>query len=189
MRIFNMDELTEIDLLFEPSFTAEEAEDAIRALLIERHGGRDDVTIMSQAAMLETFGNVMNMITLGVAALGTISLLVGAVGILTMMWIAVGERVGEIGLLRSIGATRRQVRWLFLAEAGAVSVIGGALGLFGALALCLVLRLVVPGMPVSTPPLFAALALGVSLLTGLLSGVMPASRAARLDPVEALRAE
>jgi putative ABC transport system permease protein len=189
MRIFNMEEVTEIDVVFNPSYRVTDTEAAIREVLTARHGGRDDVTIMSQEAMLETFDNVMNMITVGVGAIGGISLLVGSVGILTMMWIAVGERTREIGLMRSVGATRAQVRTIFLAEAGTLATLGGALGLVAALAICQLLRDLVPGLPVHTPLSFVLLALLVSLITGLASGVLPAQRAATLDPIESLRTE
>jgi putative ABC transport system permease protein len=191
MKLFNLEEVSEIDLTLLPSYTAkqaEEAEEAIRALIIERHG-EDDVTVTSQEAMLATFDNVMSVVTAGIGAIAAISILVGAVGILTMMWIAVGERTSEIGLMRSIGATRAQVRLVFLAEAGALSTLGGILGLAGALGVCQLLRDLVPGMPVRTPVVFAVIAIAVSLLTGVLSGVLPAQRAARLDPIESLRAE
>jgi putative ABC transport system permease protein len=188
MKMFNLEDLSEIDATFLPAYKSEEVEHAIRALMLERHGD-DDVTVTSQQAMLETFDNVMGIVTAGIGGIAAISILVGAVGILTMMWIAVGERTSEIGLMRSIGATRRQVRLIFLAEAGALSTLGGALGLIGALGVCQLLRDLVPGMPVRTPVLFVVLALAVSLGTGVLSGVLPAQRAARLDPIESLRAE
>jgi hypothetical protein len=82
--------------------------------------------------MLEVFGNVMNVITMSVGAIAGISLVVGGIGILTMMWIAVGERTHEIGLVRAFGGSRRQVRWLFLGEAAALGVVGGVAGLAGA---------------------------------------------------------
>jgi len=189
MRIFNLEELTEIDITFTPGVPPSRIESLIRELLVERHSGEEDVTITSQEAMLEVFDNVMDIITVAVGAIAAISLLVGAVGILTMMWIAVGERTSEIGLLRSIGARRDEVRFLFLAEAGTLSTLGGVVGLLGALAVVWALRTLVPGLPVHTPMELAILALVVSLGVGLLSGVLPAQRAASLDPIEALRAE
>jgi putative ABC transport system permease protein len=114
---------------------------------------------------------------------------VGATGILTMMWIAVGERTAEIGLVRSLGATQAQVRTIFLAEAAALALLGGAAGVLCGLGLCALLRAAVPGLPVETPAAFVLAALLVSLGTGLGSGVLPAQRASRLDPIEALRAE
>jgi len=189
MRIFNMDELTEIDLTFANASILDQVEESVRSVLTDRHGGKEDFSVTSQAAMLEVFGNIMNIITMSVGAIGGISLLVGAIGILTMMWIAVGERMNEIGLMRSIGATRKQVQLVFLTEAAALSTLGGLIGIGGGLGLCALLRVAVPGLPIQTPLLFVVMAVAVSFAVGLLSGVMPARRAATLDPIEALRAE
>ena len=131
----------------------------------------------------------VDVITLSVGSIAGISLLVGAIGILTMMWISVGERTEEIGLVRALGAERGQVQFLFLVEAATLAVIGGLVGAAAGLTLCGVLRAAVPGLPVETPASFVAAAVGVSLATGLASGVLPARRAAQLDPIEALRAE
>jgi putative ABC transport system permease protein len=189
MKLFNVDELSEIDLLYDNARLAERVAAAARALLTERHDGEEDFTLVTQAAMLEVFGNVMDVITMSVGAIAGISLLVGAVGILTMMWIAVGERTAEIGLLRSIGATRAQVHLIFLSEAAILATFGGLAGLAGGLGLCTLLRAAAPGLPVATPPEFVVAAVLVSLATGLVSGLLPARRAASLDPIEALRAE
>jgi putative ABC transport system permease protein len=186
--LFNLPELNEIDVVYTHAGLAARVERDIRRLLTERHGS-EDFSVTTQAAMLTVFDNVMNVVTMAVGAIAGISLLVGAIGILTMMWIAVGERTAEIGLARAIGATRRQVHLLFLTEAAALSTLGGALGVLGGMGAAALLRLALPGLPVSTPPLFVALAVGVSLATGLLSGLLPARRAAALDPIEALRAE
>jgi putative ABC transport system permease protein len=188
MKMFNLSELVEIDLVYAHAGVAGRVERDIRRLLTDRHGS-EDFSVTTQAAMLQVFDNVMNVVTMAVGAIAGISLLVGAIGILTMMWIAVGERTSEIGLARAIGATRRQVHVLFLTEAAALSTVGGALGVIAGMGLAALLRLAVPGLPVSTPPLFVALAVGISLLTGLLSGLLPARRAAALDPIEALRTE
>jgi len=189
MQMFNLEELIEIDVLFAHEGLTEVVEEGIRGLLAARHGGKEDFTIVTQTAMLKVFENVMRVITSAVAAIGGISLLVGAIGILTMMWIAVNERVSEIGLMRALGATASHVQRLFLLEAVILTVVGGAAGIAAGLGIAALLRLGVPGMPVYTPPRYIAAALLVSLATGLLSGVLPARRAASLDPVEALRAE
>ena len=188
LKLFNLPEVNEIDVVYSQAALSERVERDIRRLLAERHGS-EDFSVTTQAAMLEVFDNVMNVVTMAVGAIAGISLLVGAIGILTMMWIAVGERTAEIGLARAVGATRGQVHLLFLTEAAALSTAGGTLGVLVGMGLAALLRLAIPGLPVSTPPLFVALAVGVSLATGLLSGLLPARRAAALDPIEALRTE
>jgi len=189
MRIFNLDELFEIDLTYPNASLAPSLEKGVKRVLTARHDGNEDFTVTTQAAMMEVFGNVMDVVTMAVGAIAGISLLVGATGILTMMWIAVGERTAEIGLVRSVGATRAQVRLLFMLESMALAGLGGLVGLAVGLGLGALLRALVPGLSVQTPPLFVAAALLVSLATGLLSGVLPAQRAASLEPVDALRAE
>lgn len=189
MKLFNLDELSEIDLKYSSSRVEDRVVEAVRSTLIERHRGKEDFTIVTQAGMLEVFDNIMNIITTAVGAIAGVSLLVGAIGILTMMWIAVGERTNEIGLIRSIGATRRQVEMVFLTEAAALASLGGLFGVGAGLGICALLRAAIPGLPIHTPIEFLIAAVAISLLTGLLSGVLPARRAARLDPVEALRAE
>ena len=139
--------------------------------------------------MLEVFGRVMDVITLSVAVIAGISLLVGAIGIFTMMWISVGERVSEIGLMRALGATSRQVLGIFLAEAVLLTFLGGIAGLVSGLAIMLLVRLMLPGLPLSAPVEYVLAALGMSAVAGLVSGVSPARRAAALEPVDALRAE
>lgn len=189
MKVFNMTELVEIDVVYAHAGLADTVRREVTRVLADRHGGEEDFTVTTQAAMLAVFDNVMNVVTLSVGAIAGISLLVGAIGILTMMWIAVGERTSEIGLARAIGATRRQIHLLFLAEAAALATAGGGLGILAGLGLAALLRLAVPGLPVHTPLLFVALAVAVSVATGLLSGLLPARRAAALDPIEALRTE
>jgi putative ABC transport system permease protein len=189
MRLFNLDELLEIDLIYANASETSRVEAAVKRVLTERHDDNEDFTVTTQEAMLEVFGNVMNVVTMAVGAIAGISLLVGATGILTMMWIAVGERTGEIGLVRALGASRQQVLSLFLAEAAALAGLGGLAGVLVGLGTGAALRLAVPGLPVETPVRFMLAGLLVSVLTGILSGVLPARRAARLDPIEALRAE
>ncbi|HEX7182131.1 MAG TPA: ABC transporter permease [Thermoanaerobaculia bacterium] len=189
LRVFNLTELNEVHVVYSHAGLADRVERDVRRVLTERHNGTEDFTVTTQEAMLAVFGNVMNVVTMAVGAIAGISLLVGSIGILTMMWIAVGERTSEIGLVRAIGATRRQVNLLFLTEAAALAGAGGLAGVLAGLGLAALLRLAVPGLPVHTPPVFVVLAVAISLATGLLSGLLPARRAAGLDPIEALRTE
>jgi putative ABC transport system permease protein len=189
MKMFNLDELFEIDVLFAHERLTDSVAAGVTRLLTERHGGREDFTVTTQTAMLETFGNIMSVITLAVGGIAGISLLVGAIGILTLMWIAVGERTGEIGLLRALGASASQVHRLFLLEASVLAGLGGVAGLASGLGIAALLRAAVKGLPVYTPVEYVFAALAVSVCTGLVAGVLPARRAARLDPIEALRAE
>jgi putative ABC transport system permease protein len=188
LQLFNQDELFEIDLVYSNIGETARVEADVKRLLTSRHGD-EDFTVTTQQAMLDVFGKVMEVVTMAVGAIASISLLVGATGILTMMWIAVGERTGEIGLLRAVGATAGQVQAVFLAEAAVLATLGGALGIASGLGLGALLRLAVPGLPVETPVRFVLAGLAVSVATGLLAGVVPARRAAGLDPIEALRAE
>lgn len=189
MNLLNRTELDEVHVQYLPGADSERIVERVTRVLAERHRGREDFTITSQEAMLEVFDNVMRTVTVAVGAIAGISLLVGAIGILTTMWIAVGERTHEIGLLRAVGAGRAQVRSVFLTEAAVLALVGGALGLGAGTGLCGLLRAAVPGLPIATPPVFAAAALVVSAATGLAAGVLPAQRAAGLDPIDALRAE
>jgi len=186
--LFNQDELFEIDLIYSNMNETARVAAEVRRVLAVRHG-EEDFTVTTQAAMLDVFGKVMDVITMAVGAIASISLLVGATGILTMMWIAVGERVGEIGLLRALGASALQVQAMFLAEAMALATLGGLAGIAIGLGLGALLRLAVPGLPVETPVRFVLAGLATSVATGLVAGVAPARRAAALDPIEALRAE
>jgi putative ABC transport system permease protein len=114
---------------------------------------------------------------------------VGGIGILTIMTIAVQERTAEIGLLRAIGAGRGQILALFIGEAVALSSMGGLAGLIIGMGGAFILGLAVPSLPTHTPLLYVFLAEVLAIFIGLLSGVVPAWRASRLDPVEALRSE
>jgi putative ABC transport system permease protein len=187
--MFDRDGLVEIDVVYSNPAVAKRVVADITRVLTERHDGDEDFTVTTQDAMLSVLGKILGIISIAVTGIAAISLLVGAIGILTMMWISVNERVAEIGLAKALGASRRQIVMLFLGEASLLSFTGGALGVLIGIAISQVLGRFVPGLHVSTPPGFVAMALGVSLAVGLVSGVLPARRAAALDPVEALRAE
>ena len=188
LELYNRDGLMEIHATYAEGMPAKAVTEAIKTLLKARHG-REDFTITTQEDMLRTLSKILDILTMAVGALGGISLLVGGVGIVTIMTIAVAERTGEIGLLTALGAPRRVVLGLFLGEAVALAALGGVLGLALGIGIAQLLRLAVPALPVHTPIAFVLLAETVAIAIGLVAGVLPARRAARLDPVEALRDE
>lgn len=186
--MFNRESLMEIHVTYEPTAPLAEVEDGIRRILVARHGA-EDFTVTPQQKMLEVFGTVLDAITFAVAAIGAISLVVGGVGILTILTIAVAERTPEIGLLRAIGATRTRILLLFLGEAALLAAIGGAAGLLFGWSIAGALKLALPALPVHIPWFYALLAELVAVTVGIAAGVMPARRAALLDPLDALRSE
>jgi len=157
----------------------------VTALLKARHG-EEDVTVITQDAVLATFDKLLRALTAAVAGIAAISLAVAGILVMNVMLVAVTQRTGEIGLLKALGARGATIRNAFMAEAAMLSIVGAltgyGLGLFGAF----VLRQVYPVFPAYPPNWAVIAALGTALGTGLLFGIMPARRAARLDPVQAL---
>jgi putative ABC transport system permease protein len=188
LELFNREGLQEIDVLYREGAPADEVVAAIKRILIARHGA-EDFTIITQQQMLDVLGSIIGVLTLGVAALGGISLLVGGVGIFTIMSIAVRERTQEIGLLRAVGATRQRISQLFLGEAMLLAGIGGAAGLTAGVGITLLVHWAVPAMPAQVSPMYVVLSEIAAVLIGLVAGVLPARSAASLEPLEALRTE
>ncbi|MBT8126582.1 MAG: FtsX-like permease family protein [Gammaproteobacteria bacterium] len=186
--LFNKDTLFRIDVMYAEGTPVDKVVDGISAVLEARHG-RDDVTITTQQQMLDVLGSVLDVLTFAVAAIGGISLLVGGIGIVTIMTIAINERTNEIGLLRALGAKQSQVLSLFLGEAIVLAAVGGLGGLVLGVGISQLLHLALPALPVHTPALYVILAEVIAVVIGLAAGVLPARRAAMLDPVEALRSE
>lgn len=188
LSLFNNDTLFEIDVLYDKETPVDKVVDGIKSILVARHGS-DDVTITTQEQMLDVLGSVLDVLTFAVAAIGGISLLVGAIGIVTIMTITINERTSEIGLLRALGAKQSQVLSLFLGEAIVLAAVGGLSGLVLGVGIAQLLHLILPALPVHTPVLYVVLAEVIAVVIGLVAGVLPARRAALLDPVEALRSE
>jgi putative ABC transport system permease protein len=188
LELYNREGLMRINLTHREGLTSSEVAAAVKSVLAGRHG-REDFTLTTQEDMLRTLSKILNVLTAAVGALGGISLLVGGVGIVTIMTIAVTERTNEIGLLKALGARERTILGIFLGEAVALSALGGLFGLVLGIGIAQLAHLALPALPVQTPLSFVILAEVVAILIGLAAGVLPARNAARLDPVEALRAE
>ncbi len=154
--------------------------------LQERHQGIKDVTVITQDAVLETFDRILGTLTYAVGGIAAISLAVAGILIMNVMLVAVSQRTAEIGLLKALGASPRQIIVLILAEALLLSLLGAAGGfLLGQLGSWSI-RTAFPVLPAYAPPWAVIIALVVAVITGLLFSLMPARRAARLDPVLAL---
>jgi putative ABC transport system permease protein len=152
----------------------------------ERHEGENDVTVITQDSVVHTFDVIGAKLTLGIAGIAAISLAVAGILIMNVMLVSVSQRTAEIGLLKAIGAASIQLKILFLAEAALLSLTGAAAGLIGGYAGVWSIARLYPAFPVTIPPWAPLAALAMALATGLLFGVLPAARAAKLDPVEAL---
>lgn len=188
LEMFDRESLMEIDILYGNNVSVATVQKSIKQLLMARHG-REDFTLITQNQMLQKMDSVLNILTLAVAALGGISLLVGSVGIITIMTIAVSERVSEIGLLRAMGAERKIIFKLFLCEALALSAVGGLIGVVTGIGVVGIISKLAPALPAELAWMYIAAAFTLSLLIGIISGVMPAIKAAHLEPLQALHSE
>jgi putative ABC transport system permease protein len=170
-----------------------QAKEEIAALLRQRHNvAEDDFTITTQSDLLSTVNEVNRTLTILLGSIAGISLLVGGIGIMNIMLVSVTERTREIGIRKAVGARRRDILMQFLAEALTVTMAGGGLGVaIGAGAAALGDGVRIAGREVNTEvtPFSIIIAVGVSAAIGVFFGMYPAYRAARLDPIEALRHE
>lgn len=162
------------------------AKKAILKILQDRHEGEDDVTVITQDALLKTFDRIFNALTLTVGGIAAISLAVAGILIMNVMMISVSQRKTEIGLLKAIGSPRSQILRLFLSESAVLSLIGSFLGVVLALVGTWASLRFYPNFPVTIPWWALTAATVVGVFTGLVFGVLPARRAAGLEPVEAL---
>lgn len=185
-RLFNTASLFRVLVQAEGRDAIPRAKEAILSIIRTRHEGEDDITVVTQDAVLSAFDKIFMALTLTVAGIAAISLSVAGILIMNVMLIAVSQRNSEIGLLKAVGATSRQVMVLFLSEATGLSLLGAGLGTLFSLAGVWVLDRLFPSFPMSIPLWALAAAILTAFVTGVIFGVLPARRAARLDPVAAL---
>lgn len=156
------------------------------ALIKTRHDGEEDVTVITQDAVLATFDRVLGALTAGVAGVAAISLAVAGVLVMNVMLVSVAQRTSEIGLLKALGTPAATIRALFLTEAAMLSVAGAVVGYLVGQAGAWAVRSAYPTFPAWPPTWAVVAALGTALSTGVLFGVLPARKAAALEPVAAL---
>jgi putative ABC transport system permease protein len=187
------DAVQQIIVRVSPDWTQDEAKAEIETLLRKLHriktGDKSDFSIMSPEQLLSTFSTITTALTVFLGLIGSISLLVGGIGIMNIMLVSVTERTREIGLRKAIGAKRRDILTQFLLEAAMLSLSGGAIGLVGSWLVTLgISRIDLGGFTLnaSVSPLIVTVAVLVSVFIGLASGIYPAMRAARLNPIDAL---
>jgi putative ABC transport system permease protein len=185
MRIFNRSSLFRILVELPEGADLQVAKEAVIRLLEERHRA-EDVTVITQDAVIDTLGSILGVLTLALVAIASVSLTVAGVGIMNVMLVAVSERRREIGLLKALGASTAQILAVFIAEAAVLSTLGGVLGLAVGGAATRIFVSIYPTFPAAAPVWAIVASLIVSVVVGVFFGVVPARRAARLDPVEAL---
>lgn len=181
-----------IAVLPRESATPSEVQDDVIAMMRARRalrpGAINNFAIITQDQLLNTYNKIFGMFFLVMIVLSAIGLLVGGVGVIAIMMISVTERTREIGVRKALGATRAMILWQFLVEAVTLTAIGAVVGLIGGGIVSTIVRNATP-IKASIPPLAIAAALGASAITGVIFGMLPAMRASRLDPVDALRYE
>jgi len=185
MKMLNRSSLFRIFIETRSHADMQAAQEKVVRLITDRHD-EEDITCLTQDAVISGLTGILQALTLALAAIAAISLVVAGVGIMNVMLVSVSERTREVGLLKALGVAPRQILTVFLTEAVLLSTLGGLLGLLGGGAAVTALVTVYPDLR-ARPPLWAVVAaLGLAMAVGAVFGVLPARRATRLEPVAAL---
>ncbi len=187
--LFDTDALLNITVKARSEQVLEAAKRDIRRILMRRHAGREDFTIMSQDEMLDVMGKVLNIMTAVLAGIASISLVVGGIGIMNIMLVSVRERTREIGIRKAVGAKNRDILLQFLAESTVLSITGGLGGIVLGGVTAMLIPLFVDFLPTEIAWWSVLLAFLFSAMVGVFFGVYPARKAALYDPIVALRYE
>ena len=189
LKLFNDDKLFGIRAKASSRVGIDDAVAEISEILKERRDGEEDFTVLTQVSMMESMNTILNMLTYVLAAIAAISMLVGGIGIMNIMWVTVVERTQEIGIRRAVGARRVDILKQLLAEAVALSVLGGAVGVGGAAVITVALFFAFPSFDMRAPLWIIPPAFLVAFIVGVVFGVVPAWRASRIEILDALRYE
>jgi putative ABC transport system permease protein len=184
--VFNIHGLFRVMMKVRENYQIEEVKSRISDRMQELHDGELDVTVVSPDAMLSTFDDILQVLTLGVAGIAAISLVVAGILVMNVTLMSVKQRTAEIGLLKAIGAPAAQVRTLFLTEAALIATAGAMLGLLAGSLLVAAGRQLYPSIPFATPGWAMWAALGLAVGTALIFAWLPAQQAAQLEPIDAL---
>ena len=187
--LFDQDGLTNILTQAINESAIDAAKQQIRDVLKERHAGEEDFTIVSQQAMLSTMQTILTTFTYVLGGIASISLLVGGIGIMNIMLVSVRERTREIGLRKAIGASRRDILLQFVIESVALSMVGGLIGILIGAGVAYGAKAAFPVIPVDVSTWSVLTAFIFAFMVGAFFGIYPASKAARLNPIDALRYE
>jgi putative ABC transport system permease protein len=184
--VFNIHGLFRVMMKVEDNYGVEEVKQQIADRMQELHDGELDVTVVSPDAMLTTFDDILQILTLGVGGIAAISLMVAGILVMNVTLMSVKQRTAEIGLLKAVGAPSAQVRSLFLAEAAVIASVGAVLGLAAGHLLVAIARRIYPAIPIAAPTWAIVAAFGLAVGTALLFAWLPAQQAAHMEPVDAL---
>jgi putative ABC transport system permease protein len=160
----------------------------VRTSLLKKHKNQEDFTVLKQTELLNIAGSTVGSVTRFISAIAAVSLLVGGISIMDIMWVSVSERTREIGIRKAIGATNRQILNQFLVEGSLLSIVGGLIGIVFSLIINGLLRIYSSLHPAITIPIMI-LAVVISVAVGIIFSVAPALKAARKRPIDALRGE